>query len=124
MPRIDRSTLRRCWTCLPRKLLRTPDAIAVEGSGGDRLSYQELDAAANRLAHHLRGLGVGPERIVGLCVERSPLMVVGLLGILKAGGAYLPLDPSYPAERLAFMLSDSGARVVVSESGLLDRLPA
>ncbi len=72
------------------------------------LSYAELDAHANRLAHHLQSLGVGPETIVGLLVERSPEMVVGLMGILKAGGAYLPLDPDYPRERLAFMLADAG----------------
>src|SRR5262249_47189476 len=75
------------------------------------------------LAYHLRGLGVGPEVIVGLCVERSPEMIVGLVGILKAGGAYLPLDPSYPPERLAFMLEDAKAPMLVTQSALLDRLP-
>ena len=101
---------------------RTPDAAAVLFE--DRvLSYAELDAHANRLAHHLRSLGVGPETIVGLLVERSPEMVVGLIGILKAGGAYLPLDPNYPRERLAFMLADAGAAVLVTQPALLDRLP-
>ena len=100
----------------------TPDAIAVvfEDAQPD---YGELDARANQLAHHLRALGVGPEVVVGLCVERSLEMVVGLLGILKAGGAYLPLDPDYPPERLAFMLADAGAPVLVTQSALLDRLP-
>ena len=102
--------------------LRTPDAVAVVFE--DRaLSYAALDAHANRLAHHLQGLGVGPETVVGLCVERSPEMVVGLLGILKAGGAYLPLDPNYPRERLAFMLADAGAPVLVTQQALLERLP-
>ena len=87
---------------------RTPEAAAVIFE--DRvLSYAALDAHANRLAHHLQSLGVGPETMVGLLVERSPEMVVGLMGILKAGGAYLPLDPNYPRERLAFMLADAGA---------------
>ena len=105
------------------QVAKTPDAVAVVFED-ESLSYGELDARANQLAHHLRGLGVGPEVVVGLCVERSLEMVVGLLGILKAGGAYLPLDPAYPAERLAFMLEDARAPVLVTQSGLLDRLPA
>ena len=96
---------------------RTPDAVAVVGAD-ESLSYGELEARANRLARHLRSLGVGPEVVVGLCVERSAAMVVGLLGILEAGGAYLPLDPSYPAERLAFMLADAGAPVLVTTASL------
>ena len=75
-----------------------------------RLTYGELDARSSQLAHHLRALGVGPEVVVGLCVERSLEMLVALLGILKAGGAYLPLDPDYPPERLAFMLAGRRAR--------------
>jgi amino acid adenylation domain-containing protein len=103
--------------------LRTPDAGALVFE--DRqLTYAELDRLSNQVAHHLRGLGVGPETIVGLCVERSPEMVVGLLGILKAGGAYLPLDPGYPAERLAYMVADAGAPVVVTRAELAGRLPA
>ncbi|MEI8151204.1 MAG: amino acid adenylation domain-containing protein, partial [Hyphomicrobiales bacterium] len=102
--------------------VRTPDAVAVTFEGR-ALTYAELDEQANRLAHHLRGLGVGPETIVGLCVERSPDMLAGILGILKAGGAYLPLDPAYPRERLAFMVADASARVLVTQSALLDRLP-
>src|SRR4029077_6893764 len=89
------------------QVARTPDAIAVVFDD-QSLSYAALDARANQLAHHLRGLGVGPEVVVGLCLERSLTMIVGLLGILKAGGAYLPLDPDYPPERLAFMLADAG----------------
>ena len=101
---------------------RTPDAVAVVFE--DRtLTYAALDAHANRLAHHLQGLGVGPETVVGLCVERSPEMVIGLLGILKAGGAYLPLDAGYPRERLEFMLADAGVAVLVTQSALVDRLP-
>ena len=96
---------------------RTPDAVAVV-FGDERLTYGELDARANRLAHHLRARGVGPEVLVALCVERSAAMVVAILGILKAGGAYLPLDPTYPAERLEMMTVDSQAPVVVTEAAL------
>ncbi|MCP4657222.1 MAG: AMP-binding protein, partial [bacterium] len=98
---------------------RRPEAVAAVfgrfGAPAARLSYGELNARANRLAHHLRRLGVGPETAVGLCVERSLELIVGTLGIIKAGGAYVPLDPSYPAERLAFMVADSGAAVVLSQ---------
>ena len=88
-----------------------------------QLTYRELNARANQLAHHLRALGVGPEVLVGLCLERSLELVVGLLGILKAGGAYVPLDPSYPAERLAFMLEDTQAPVLLTQERLLGQLP-
>ncbi|MEV6868895.1 amino acid adenylation domain-containing protein, partial [Streptosporangium subroseum] len=94
-----------------------PDTIAVL-FGGVSLSYGELEARANRLAHHLGSRGVGPETVVGLCLPRGLDMVVALLAVLKAGGAYLPLDPEYPAERLAFMLADSRASVLVGHQGL------
>ena len=102
---------------------RTPDAVAVVFEE-ETLTYGELDARANQLAHHLQSLGVGPETIVGLCVERSLDMVIGLLGILKAGGAYLPLDPAYPPQRIAFMLDDARCSFVITQEGLLDELPA
>jgi amino acid adenylation domain-containing protein len=92
---------------------RTPDATAVVCEE-ERLSYRELNARANQLAHHLRKLGVGAEVLVGICMERSVEMMVALLGILKAGGAYVPLDPAYPEERLAFMIKDSGLQVLIT----------
>lgn len=99
-----------------------PEALAVVFA--DRqLSYRELNEQANQVAHYLRERGVGPDTLVGLCVERSPAMVVGLLGILKAGGAYVPLDPNYPAERLEFMISDSAPLLVLTEELLEHRLP-
>ena len=101
---------------------RTPDVVAVEYAGR-QLTYGELNARANQLAHHLIALGVGPEVPVGLCVERSLEMVVGLLGILKAGGAYLPLDPDYPRERLAYMLEDAAVAVLLTQRNLDERLP-
>ncbi|WP_143825693.1 non-ribosomal peptide synthase/polyketide synthase [Nannocystis exedens] len=102
---------------------RTPDAVALV-FGDRQLTYRELDERSNQLAHHLRGLGVGPEVLVALCVERSLEMVVGLLAILKAGGAYVPLDPSYPQERLAFMLTDARPAVLLTQARLRDNLPA
>ncbi|WP_223785927.1 MupA/Atu3671 family FMN-dependent luciferase-like monooxygenase [Myxococcus sp. AS-1-15] len=100
----------------------SPESIALV-AGAERLSYRELDARANRLAHRLRALGIGPEARVGLCVPRSADMVVGMLGILKAGGAYVPMDPTYPADRLAYMLGDSQAKVVLVDAGHATRLP-
>ena len=96
---------------------RTPEAIAVQFEG-KQLTYRELNSRANQLAHYLQGLGVGPEKLVGICVERSLEMVVGLLGILKAGGAYVPLDPAYPRERLAFMLEDSQFSVLLTQQSI------
>jgi amino acid adenylation domain-containing protein/non-ribosomal peptide synthase protein (TIGR01720 family) len=101
----------------------TPDAVAAI-VGDARLSYRELEARANRLAHWLRGQGVGPDVLVGLAMERSVDLLVGLLAILKAGGAYVPLDPDYPPERLAYMLEDSGAALVLTQAHLCDVLPA
>ena len=101
---------------------RTPDNIAVIFEN-ESLTYQELNRRANQLAHHLQSLGVGPEVLVGICVERSLEMVIGLLGILKAGGAYVPLDPTNPPERLAFMLQDANVPVLLSQSHLQEQLP-
>ena len=102
---------------------RTPQAVAV-ARGDARLSYTELNERANRLAHHLRAQGVEAQGLVGVCVERSLEMVVGLLAILKAGGAYVPLDPQYPQERLSFMLADSGAAWVLTQKHTNAQLPA
>ncbi|HEU4560669.1 MAG TPA: amino acid adenylation domain-containing protein, partial [Longimicrobium sp.] len=100
---------------------RTPDAVALAFEG-EALTYAELNARANQLAHHLRTLGVGPNVRVGLCVERSLEMMVGLLGVLKAGGAYVALDPEYPVERLRYMLEDSAPAVVLAHGPSSERL--
>ncbi len=101
---------------------RTPDAVAVAHRGGT-LTYGELSRASSRLAHALRARGVGPESRVGVCVERSPEMLVAILGALKAGAAYVPLDPQYPRERLALMVEDSGISVLLTRERLFAALP-
>jgi amino acid adenylation domain-containing protein len=105
------------------QVARSPDAIAVD-DGGEQLTFRELNARANQLAHYLRANGVGPDRLVPLIVERSAPMVVAVLGVLKAGGAYVPLDPNYPTERLAYLLDDASPIHVLSQAALADSLPA
>jgi amino acid adenylation domain-containing protein len=105
-----------------KRAARTPGAVAVV-AGHERLTYVELNRRANRLARQLQALGVGPERRVGLCVERSASLVVGIVGILKAGGAYVPLDPTYPADRVAYMMADAGIDVLVTQSHVRTSLP-
>ncbi len=102
---------------------RTPDAVALVSDTG-QWTYAELNARANRLAHRLRAMGVGFETPVAICAERSPEMVAGILGVLKAGAAYVPLDPTYPAERLRFILRDTQAPVVLTQYGLAAGVPA
>lgn len=111
----------RVQRLVERQAAARPDAVALT-AGDNVLSYRELNRRANRLAHHLQALGVRPNVLVGLCVERSLDMVLGLLGILKAGGAYVPLDPTYPSERLAFMLEDARAQVLVTREQLVRQL--
>ncbi|HEU0301680.1 MAG TPA: amino acid adenylation domain-containing protein, partial [Longimicrobium sp.] len=101
---------------------RTPDAVALEWEDG-RMTYAELDARATRLARHLRARGVRAGSRVGICLERGPDAVAAMLAVLKAGGAFVPLDPSYPAERLGFMLRDTAVPVLVTVEGLAGRLP-
>lgn len=105
-----------------RQVERTPENIAVEFDD-QRLTFSELNGRANRFAHYLRDLRVGPETVVALFTERSPEMIVCLLGVLKAGAAYLPVDPAYPKERVSFMLKDSGAQVIATMRHMTDRLP-
>ena len=107
---------------IERQVERTPEAIAVVFEGR-RLTYRQLNDRANQLAYRLRKLGVGPDSLVGVCVERSLEMVIGLLGIIKAGGAYVPLDTSYPKERLSFMMADTALSVVLTQTELCCRCP-
>jgi amino acid adenylation domain-containing protein len=113
-------------TCLhelfERQAALTPSAAAVV-SGGERLTYAELDSRANRLANHLRAGGVGPETRVAILMERSAELVVSILGVLKAGGCYVPLDAQYPRERIAYTLDDSGASLILTQARLAGRLP-
>ncbi len=112
--------------CIPRlfedQVARTPDAVAAL-CGGQSLTYRDLNARANRLAGRLRTLGVGPDLLVGVCMERSLDMLAALLGILKAGGAYVPMDPRYPQERLRFILADAGLKVLLTRRELEGRFP-
>src|ERR1041384_2719143 len=100
---------------------RTPEQIALIHDA-EQLSYRELNHRANRLAHYLQAQGVGPETLVGLCVERSPEMVVALLAIMKAGGAYVPLDPAYPTPRLQFIIEDAGLRLLITQERVREKL--
>lgn len=94
---------------------RSPEAVAIIFKKR-QLTYRELNTRANQVAHHLQGSGIGPEALVGVCLERSPEMVIALLGVWKAGAAYVPLDPTYPQERLAFMISDADVRILLTDS--------
>ena len=110
-------------TLFEAQVARTPDAVALAWDGGT-LTYAALNARANQLAHRLRALGVGPDTLVGVALDRSPDLIVALLGILKAGGAYCPLDPEYPPDRLAFMCQDAAPAVILTTTALGARLPA
>ena len=101
---------------------QTPDSVAVVFAD-EVLTYSELNRQANQLAHHLQRLSVGPEVLVGICLERSIEMIIGLLAVLKAGGAYVPLDPTYPQERLAFMLQDAQVQLILTRGNLIECLP-
>ncbi|NEQ75872.1 MAG: amino acid adenylation domain-containing protein [Okeania sp. SIO2C9] len=107
---------------LTAQVEKTPSAVAVEFEG-KQLTYSQLDSKANQLAHHLQQLGVKPDVLVGICIQRSLEMVISLLAILKAGGAYVPLDPSYPAERLAYMLGDAKVSILLTQESLVKSLP-
>jgi len=116
------ASLRCMHELIEEQVDRTPDAIALV-SAGEEITYRQLDARANRLARHLERLGVGPEVLVGISIERSVDMVVAAFGVLKAGGAYVPIDPAYPKKRLGFILDDAKVRVLVTQESLARDLP-
>ncbi|WP_417586780.1 MupA/Atu3671 family FMN-dependent luciferase-like monooxygenase [Pararhodobacter oceanensis] len=115
----DNRTISRLFEA---QVAKTPDATALVFEG-QSLSYAALNARANRVAHVLQDMGITPDTPVALCSKRAPELLIGALGVLKAGGAYVPMDPSYPADRLRHFLRDSGAPVIVTQSGLIDALP-
>ena len=118
----DYSRARNPHELIVEQVSRTPDASALI-IGEERLSYRELNDRANQLAHFLRAQKIGPDRLVGVCLNRSPDMVVAFLAILKAGGAYIPLDPKFPKRRIEFMLSDADVSVLLTERSMQDLLP-
>lgn len=107
-----------------QQVLAAPGAVAVVAPDGQRVTYDELNQRANRLAHHLRGIGVRSEVVAAICLDNSLELLIALLAVAKAGGAYLPMDPGQPPARLAFMMSETGARVMITREGLRERLPA
>jgi non-ribosomal peptide synthetase component F len=107
---------------IEEQVRRTPNATAVIFEN-ERLTYRELNGRANQVAHRLRKLGVGPDVLVGLFMERNAELVIGLLAILKAGGAYVPIDPVYPKDRIAFMLEDADVKVLLTQPTLEPLLP-
>lgn len=121
--RADYATNKPLHKFIEEQVEKTPAAVAVICES-ERLTYRQLNSRANQLAHHLQKNGVGPDILVGVCAERSVELVIALLAVLKAGGAYVPLDPDYPKERLETMLQDAEPPVVLTQTHLLDRLPA
>src|SRR5258708_25929551 len=103
------------------QVIKNPEAMALEFEG-QRLSYKELNVRSNQLAHHLQKKGVKAEMLVPICIERSPEMMIGILGILKAGAAYVPVDPEYPQERIGYMLEDTGASIILSSKASREKL--
>ncbi|MEH2147513.1 non-ribosomal peptide synthetase [Nostoc sp.] len=121
-PNIDSIDYKCIHRLFEEQVEKTPDAVALIYEK-QNLSYRELNNRANQLAHYLQALGVKPEVRVGICIERSPFLAIGILAILKAGGAYIPLDPAYPSERLTFMMEDVQTTILLTHNHLCDRLP-